>query len=91
MKKKEIPFLWLGGTWGLLWQNLSCVEGESRETGRAPSIQSNFSVNYKVPDKINSSLKSNWIQFKYECLEKAESRRRGATVSVSTAEAVKGM
>lgn len=75
-KKKKIPFLWLGGTWRLLWQNLSCVEGESRETGRAPCIQSNFSVNYKVPDKINSSLKSNWIQFKYECVVSVWRRQR---------------
>lgn len=77
----------------LFWQNLSCVEGESCETVGAPCIQSNFSDNYKVPDKINSSLKSNWIQFKCElnvsllwCLENAETRRRDATVSVITAE-----
>lgn len=59
------------------------------ETAGAPLTQSNFCVNYKVPDKINSSLKSNWIQFKCESVVvsgEGKEQEKSRTVSVSTAE-----
>lgn len=66
--KKKIPFQWLGGTSiSAQTERISHARHEkSCKTGSTPCIPSNFPVNYKVTDKINSSFKSSWMQFKFQ-------------------------
>lgn len=81
--QKDSQFSWLGGT-RLFRQNLLCVEEESGGMEGAPRSQFNFSVNYKVPDKISSSLKSKWIQFKCECVVVSGEDRAGGEKPLSS-------